>query len=155
MYSYIILANGTKNKPDNCQEHKWDSEVNIRLFFDCKHSIYSAIGRYIEIFRVASSIVICVYFVYFWCLLQLQLLCICYNIRIFTFPGLRIQTCGLSYIFQFVIWVMNVSSVINSVHCLSIFIWYFRYSLQQHSRLVLLLTKSILNWIMNISLLGG
>ena len=29
-------------------------------FFDGKHSIYSAISGYIEILRVASSIVICV-----------------------------------------------------------------------------------------------
>ena len=152
MYSFCILANGTKNKPDNCQEHKWDSEVNIRLFFDCKHSIYSAIGGYIEIFRVASSIVICVSF---WCLLQLQLSYICYNRRIFTFPGLRIPTCGLSYIFQFVIWLMNASSDIYSTHCYSIPIWYFHYSLQQHSRLVLLLVKSISDWVMDISLLGG
>ena len=84
MYSYIILANGTKNKPDNCQEHKWDSEVNIRSFFVCKHSIYSAIGRHIEIFRVASSIVICVSF---RCLLQLQLSYICYNRRILHFQA--------------------------------------------------------------------
>ena len=155
MYSFCILANGTKNKPDNCQEHKWDSEVNIRLFFDCKHSIYSAIGGYIEIFRVASSIVICVSFVYFWCSLQLLLLCICYNRRIITFPGSRIQTCGLSYIFQFVIWLLNVSSVINNTRYPSVPIWHFRYFLQQHSQLVLLNVISISDWIMDISLLGG
>ena len=125
------------------------------LFFACKHSFYSAIGGYIEILRVASSIVICVSFVYFWCLLQLQLLCICYNIRIIPFPGLRIQTCGLSYIYKFVIWLMNVSSDINSTHCPSVPIWHFRYSLQQHSPLVLLNVISIADWIMDISLLGG
>ena len=136
MYSFVILANGTKNKPDNCQERKWDSEVNIWLFIDCKHSIYSAIGRHIEIFRVASSIVICVSFVFLMFVATITIVYFCDNRRIFSFPGLRIQTCGLSYIFQFVIWLMNASSDINSTHCPSAPIWHFRYSLQQHSRLV-------------------
>ena len=124
-------------------------------FFDCKHSVYSAVGRYIEIFRVASSIVICLSFVYFWCLLQLLLSYLCYNIRIIPFPGSRIQTCELSYIFQILIWLMNASSVIISTHCDSVPIWYFRYSLQQHSRLVLLNIISISDLIVDISLLGG
>ena len=56
---------------------------------------------------------------------------------------------------QFVIWLMNTSSCINSTHYPSIPIWHFRYSLQQHSPLVLLLVKSISDRIMDISLLGG
>ena len=56
---------------------------------------------------------------------------------------------------QFVIWLMNTSSCINSTHYPSIPIWHFRYSLQQHSPLVLLLVKSISDWIMDVSFLGG
>ena len=39
MYSYVILANGTGIKPDQCQEHQWECKVAIRSPFDNKHSI--------------------------------------------------------------------------------------------------------------------
>ena len=110
------------------------------------------ISRYLELLH--HLLFACHLFV-FWCLLQLLQSCICYNRRIFTFPGLRIQSCGLSYIFQFVIWLMNASSDINSTRYPSVPIWYFHYPLQQHSPLVLLLMKSISDRIMDISLLGG
>ena len=155
MYSYILLANGTKNKPEIVKNI---NEIAKSIFghFLLVNTLFiqqlADISRYLELLHQLLSA--CHLFI-FGCLLQLLQSCICYNRRIFTFPGLRIQTCGLSYIFQFVIWLMNATSVINSTLCPSVPIWYFRYSLQQHSPLVLLLTKSISDRIMDISFLGA
>ena len=152
MYSYIILAYGTEIKFDNCQEHKWDYEVNIRSFLIV--NILSSqqladISRYLELLHQLLSA----------CLLDV---CCNYYNRIFVIIGgfSHFQDWGSRHVgcltfSQFVIWLMNASSDINSTHCPSAPIWHFRYSLQQHSRLVLLLMKSISDRIMDISLLGG
>ena len=120
MYSYILLANGTKNKPEIVKNI---NEIAKSIFghFLLVNTLFiqqlADISRYLELLHQLLSA--CHLFI-FGCLLQLLQSCICYNRRIFTFPGLRIQTCGLSYIFQFVIWLMNATSVINSTLCPSV-----------------------------------
>ena len=110
------------------------------------------ISRYLELLHQLLS----AFLLFFWCLLQLLQSCIFVIIGVFShFQAWGSNLVGCLTFSQFVIWLMNASSDINITHCFSVPIWHFRYSLQQHSRLVLLLVKSISDWIMDISLLGG